>query len=122
MELRRYRPADCPALAALFYDTVHTVCRRSYTAAQCAAWATGQVDLAAWDRSFRVHVTWVAQADGQIVGFGDIDPTGYLARPVVTHASLTARPFFEARAYRVVRRQEVMRAGVLLANFVMEKP
>lgn len=138
MELRRYRPADCPALAALFYDTVHTVCRRSYTAAQCAA----------WDRSFRVHVTWVAQADGQIVGFGDIDPTGYLdrlyvhrdfqrqgiasalcdaleaavpARPVVTHASLTARPFFEARGYRVVRRQEVMRAGVLLANFVMEK-
>lgn len=149
MELRRYQTADCPALAALFYDTVHTVCRRSYTAAQCAAWATGQVDLAAWDRSFRAHVTWVAQADGQIVGFGDIDPTGYLdrlyvhrdfqrqgiasalcdaleaavpARPVVTHASLTARPFFEARGYRVVRRQEVMRAGVLLANFVMEKP
>lgn len=149
MELRRYQTEDCSVLAALFYDTVHTVCRRNYTAAQCAAWATGQVDLTAWDQSFRDHVTLVAQMDGQIVGFGDIDATGYLdrlfvhrdfqrrgiakalcdaleaavpARPVVTHASLTARPFFEARGYRVVRRQEVLRAGVRLVNFVMEKP
>ena len=38
-----------------------------------------------------------------------------------THASLTARPFFERRGYRVVRAQQVERRGVLLPNFVMEK-
>ena len=30
-QLRPYRPADCAALAALFYDTVHTVNTRGYT-------------------------------------------------------------------------------------------
>ena len=64
MKLRPYRPDDCPALAALFYDTVHTVCRRDYTNAQCAAWASGQVDLADWDRTFREHITLVAEQDG----------------------------------------------------------
>ena len=149
MEIRQYQPADCREMAELFYDTVHTVNARDYTPAQLNAWATGQVDLEQWNRSFLEHLTLVAVMNGRIVGFGDMAADGYLdrlyvhrdfqrrgiagalcdaleaavpARPVVTHASLTARPFFEARAYRVVRRQEVMRAGVLLANFVMEKP
>ncbi len=37
------------------------------------------------------------------------------------HASLTARPFFEARGYEVIRDQRVLRRGVILTNFVMEK-
>ncbi len=42
-------------------------------------------------------------------------------RRVYTHASLTARPFFERQGFRVVRRQTVERAGVAMDNFVMEK-
>ena len=30
-QLRPYRPADCASLAALFYDTVHTVNAKDYT-------------------------------------------------------------------------------------------
>ena len=41
--------------------------------------------------------------------------------PVTVHASVTARPFFEKRGYRVCRRQQVLRAGVALTNFVMGK-
>ena len=47
MQLRPYRTADCAELAALFFDTVHTVNARDYTPAQLDAWADGQVDLAA---------------------------------------------------------------------------
>ena len=47
---------------------------------------------------------------------------GVVSGPVTTHASITARPFFEARGYRVVRQQQVERQGVALTNFVMEKP
>lgn len=36
-------------------------------------------------------------------------------------ASVTARPFFEKRGYRLVKAQQVERRGVLLPNFVMEK-
>lgn len=38
-----------------------------------------------------------------------------------THASITARPFFEKRGYRVVRAQQVERQGLYLTNYVMEK-
>lgn len=142
MTLRPYRPADCPALAELFYHTVHTVCARDYSSEQLDAWADGQVDLAAWNASFLAHTTLVAVEGGTIVGFADLAPEGYLDRlyvhkdwqrrgvasalcdalteAKVTHASLTARPFFEKRGWRVVREQQVERHGVLLTNFVME--
>lgn len=48
--------------------------------AQLDVWATGQVDLAAWDRSFREHDTVVAVEDGCIVGVADMDTVGYLDR------------------------------------------
>lgn len=147
MILREYRPADCPQLADLFYHTVHTVNAKDYTEEQVNAWAAGQVDLEAWDRSFREHYTVIAEENGLIVGFGDIDQTGYLDRlyvhkdfqgrgiatavcnlleqavagSIVTHASLTARPFFEKRGYAVLREQQVERRGVWLTNYVMEK-
>lgn len=148
MRIRPYRPDDCPQLAALFYDTVHAVNARDYSPAQLDAWATGQVDLDGWNQSLSGHNTAVAEQDGQIVGFGDMDSAGYLDRLYVhkdwqrqgvataicnvleqtcaqprleTHASITARPFFQQRGYRVVRPQQVQRGGVLLTNFVMEK-
>ena len=43
------------------------------------------------------------------------------AAVVTTHASITARPFFEKRGYRVIKEQQVERRGVSLTNFVMEK-
>ena len=149
MVLRAYRSADCPALAELFYQTVHQVNIRDYTQEQVDAWATGQVDLERWDRELREHRTVVAWEDGLIVGFGDMDKTGYLDRLFVhkdfqgrgiataicdalegesaaprlwVQASLTARPFFEGRGCRVVKAQQVeRRGGGLLPNFVMEK-
>ena len=39
----------------------------------------------------------------------------------ITHASITARPFFERRGWHVVKEQQVERRGVLLTNFVMER-
>ena len=146
--LRPYESADCEKMAALFYDTVHKVNARDYSPAQLDAWATGQVDLAQWDRSFREHYSLVALRGGELVGFGDMAlEEGYLDRlyvqadcqgqgiattlcdqleaavsgPIEVHASLTARPFFEGRGYRVLREQQVECRGVWMPNFVMVK-
>ena len=148
MLLRNYVKTDCAQLARLFYDTVHTVNAKDYTQEQLDAWATGKVNLEAWNESFQAHHTVVAEMDGKIVGFGDMDETGYLDRLYVhkdyqrrgvaaaicdaleqrtkaaeftTHASITARPFFEKRGYTVAREQQVERRGVWLTNFVMKK-
>ena len=148
MELRRYRASDCDKMAELFYQTVHCVNAGDYTKEQLDAWASGTVDLEEWNRSFLRHHTIVAESGNEIVGFGDIDDTGYLDRLYVhkdhqekgiasaicgkleeiaggkkisVHASITARPLFEHRGYRVIREQMVLRKGIPLTNFVMEK-
>lgn len=147
MIIREYRPLDCEILAELFYNTVHTVNVKDYTKEQLDVWATGTIDLEKWNQSFMEHYTLVAVDDEVIIGFGDIDKTGYLDRlyvhsdyqgkrvataiceqleqavqgSIVTHASITARPFFENRGYKVVKEQQVERQGIFLTNFVMEK-
>jgi len=147
VEIREYQSSDCKELAELFYHTVHTINAGDYTDEQLDAWATGKIDLDKWNQSFQDHVSVVA-VDGDIItGFGDIDKTGYLDRLYVhadyqrkgiataicnqleesvqgkirTHASITARPFFEKRGYQVVKEQKVERQGIFLINFVMEK-
>ena len=155
MEIRAYRREDIKEIAELFYNTVHTVNAADYTEEQLDAWADGNINLSAWDRSFREHRTLVAVMTSdpgngaeQIVGFADMDGTGYLDRLYVhkdfqrrriasalcdrleqtadvaeftTHASLTAKPFFEKRGYQVVQEQQVERKGILLTNYVMKK-
>lgn len=148
MVLRPYAPSDCQALAELFHHTVHTVNAGDYTPEQLDAWSPGAVDLEGWNRSFLERHTLVAEEGGRIVGFGDMDGTGYLDRLYVhkdcqgrgiasaicealeraadtagltTHASITARPFFEKRGWQVVKEQQVERRGVLLTNYIMKK-
>lgn len=57
MQLREYQPSDCAQMAELFYQTVHSVNAKNYTKEQLDAWAIGEVDLQAWDKSFRAHKT-----------------------------------------------------------------
>ena len=149
MWIRRYEPEDLGQITALFYDTVHTVNAADYSPEQLDAWADGAPDLDRWNGSLLAHHSLVAvEGRDLIVGFGDIDATGYLDRlyvhkdrqglgiatalcdrleravdaPVLTtHASITARPFFEGRGYRVLREQRVERHGVRMTNYVMEK-
>lgn len=147
MLIREYQTSDCKEITELFYNTVHTVNAKDYTKEQLDVWATGLVDLEKWNQSLQEHYSIVAVEDEVIVGFGDIDKTGYLDRlfvhadyqkkgiataicnrleqavqgDITTHASITAKPFFEKRGYKVVKEQQVERQGIFLTNFYMEK-
>lgn len=148
MLIRRYKSSDCEKIAKLFYNTVHAVNINDYTSDEVNAWATGVVDLEKWDKSFCSHYTLVAIEDEIIVGFGDIDKTGYIDRlyihknyqnrgiataicdeleqavqvdKIITQASVTAKTFFELRGYTVIKKQQVIREEVSLTNYVMHK-
>lgn len=148
MYLREYNMSDCECLAKLFCQTVYTVNAKDYTKEQLDAWATGNVDLKEWDSSFLKHKTIIAVENDKIVGFGDMDKSGYLDRlfvhkdyqgkgiasaicnelersvsgkSITIYASITARPFFEKRGYITISEQQVVRNGVPLANYLMEK-
>ena len=151
MKLRKYEPNDCSELAELFYNTVHIINATDYSKTQLNAWAIGTINMSDWDKSFSVHNTVVAEIEDIIVGFGDMDDSGYLDRLYVhsnyqrkgiatailneleqqafvdgishftTHASITAIPFFKQQGYQIVRENKVVRSGVELTNFIMEK-
>lgn len=148
MHLRTYQPPDAPILYRLFYDTVHSVNRADYTSEQADAWAPLQTPPDSWSDSLQAHYTLVAEAGGHIVGFGDITPDGYLdrlyvhpywqrkgvasllcdaleqhcdMRPLITYASITAKPFFEKRGYHVACQNQVERKGQTLLRYKMEK-
>ena len=147
MILRKYKPTDCKVITELFYNTVHTINLKDYSKEQVNVWATGNVDLEKWNDSFSKHYTVIAEIDDTIVGFGDIDKNGYLdmlyvhkdyqkqgvataicnelekavnTPKIITHASITAKDFFEKRGDKVLKKQQVEREGIFLINFVME--
>lgn len=148
MIIRKYNSSDCESLTMLFYNTVHYVNSKDYTKEQLDAWASGNADLSEWNQTFLKTYTVVAVESNVLIGFGNVDNTGYLdmlyvhkdyqrkgiataickelekyfyAGKITSHVSITAKPFFENRGYKVVREQQVERKGVRLTNYIMEK-
>lgn len=139
---------DVPALTALFHHTVHTVNARDYSGVELDAWSPSPPDPAVWLASFAGRNVLIAEIDGALAGFADMTADGYLDRlyisaahqgcgaatalcdaleaactaPIITtHASITAKGFFLKRGYTVLREQQVLRRGIRLTNYVMEK-
>jgi len=137
----------------LFYDTVHSINLQHYTPEEVEAWVPSHSpDLDQWRQRFLKQHTLLAEIDGQLAGFANLEEDGRNIDMVYTHkdfqglgvatalvdqlelqvranggdriqlaASITARPFFEKRGYHLVRKNEVLRLGVVLRNFIMEK-
>ncbi|APQ97442.1 GNAT family N-acetyltransferase [Clostridium botulinum] len=151
MNIRMYQLEDCREIVELFYNTVHSINSRDYNSAQLDVWAPKEIDIVSWDKSFSQHCSIVAEESDVIIGFGDLDATGYFDRLyvhkdyqgigvattianeleryaqenhisiVTTNASITAKPFFEKRGYEVIKEQFVERNGQFLKNFIMKK-
>ena len=146
MEIREYREEDQAEILSLFYETVHTVNAKDYKEKQLDAWAPQDNDYEHLKAALRNNLPLIAIEDGKITGFADIDENGYLDhlfvhkdyqrrgiasalcsrieegfKRIETHASITARPFFEKRGYVVVKAQDVKIRGEILRNYVMEK-
>lgn len=145
--IRKYHPNDLPEMLELFRETVQSINSRDYSSEQIAAWVSG-ADIKKWEQTLLEHYSLVACDGDTIVGFGDIDLSGYLdrlyvhkdyqrmgvasrllgelesvcaAERITTYASVTARPFFEAMGYIALRENRVIRKDVALINYLMEK-
>jgi putative acetyltransferase len=149
--LRPYRSDDAPALLALFRDSIRRVNSRDYSPAQIAAWASDEIDPAAWAARFSGRFVAVAEEAGRPVGFAELEPDGHIDRVYVsadhqrrgigrqllaavgaearrvglarlfTEASVTARPFFEAHGFVVLAPQVVVCRGAEFVNYRMER-
>lgn len=150
MRIRNYE-ADAPFIARLFYETVRTINRKDYTEEQLGAWASKVPDPEAWHRRSSNRCTQVADKNGEVIGFGELEYDGHLdmlycrkdaigrdvgrrlylalerearnlrLERVFAEVSITARSFFERRGFSVIAPQTVVRQGVSMINFRMEK-
>lgn len=151
MILRKYQKADNAEIVNLFFNTVHSVNTEDYTEDQLKVWAPDIIDTEKWCSSLQKDYTIVAEMDGTIVGFANVDATGYFDRLYVhkdfqgrgiatqlslcveeyahksgfkeltADVSITAKPFFIKQGYLMLRENDVERDGQHLVNYKMKK-
>lgn len=151
MMIRTYRKRDIPVISRLYYDTIHRVNCTDYTREQLEAWAPSIPSDDFWRNRFNRYVVYVAEQASQIVGFTEWETTGHIdcffvhhewqrrgvgtslmkrvetsagrrrIRRLFAEVSLTAKPFFLGRGFRIVRQKAAVRDGVALDQYVMEK-
>lgn len=151
MEIRRFRFGDEVALFHVFFTAVHEVAARDYTPEQIDAWAPANLDAEEWMDRVRRNRPFVAEHGEEIVGYADIQSSGYIDQFFVSGAhprrgigtmlmervyqearslglteltsdvSKTAEPFFLRHGFQVVERRFPVRRGVTLENALMRK-
>ncbi|MCP5282124.1 MAG: GNAT family N-acetyltransferase [Rhodoferax sp.] len=151
MQIRRFQGGEAPALHRLRHDAIHQIAARDYTPQQIAAWAPATIDAQAWAEKMAANRPFIAEMDGQIVGFADVQPSGYIdyffvsaehprqgignalmarlheeaARQgmatLTSDVSRTAQPFFLHHGFAIVEQRQPVRQGVVVPNAFMRK-
>lgn len=151
MNQRPYQPSDLPRVIETYTTSIRALAAQFYSPEQLAAWAPLTQDQARWRERLATLHTVVAEADGLIAGFASYTDAGYLdflfthpafarrgvasrlyhsvesaltalgAAKITTHASLSARPFFDRQGFQVDAEETVECRGTHLRRFAMHK-
>lgn len=151
MLIRRARPEDVPALAALFQHSARTAGPAAYTPAQIEAWAASGEDLPKFEAFILGVHTYVAVQDGKPVGFGGLREDGYIASLYVhgdhlrqgigsrlmeamlaeaeekqmprlhSIASVFSKPVFERFGLELYATEDVFHNGVPFTRYLMQR-
>ena len=78
MEIRKYQAEDLEEIVQLFYETIQTVNRKDYSQEQVEVWSNRCENLRKNKTFFEKLYTVVAVEGEKIIGYGNIDRTGYL--------------------------------------------
>ncbi|HXR94720.1 MAG TPA: GNAT family N-acetyltransferase [Rhizomicrobium sp.] len=146
--IRPYREADCELLRKIFARAVSETAIRDYTPEQIRIWAAPPLDFA---ERLIGRPTFVAELDGEIAGFSDVDDCGHIdflyvnpdfqRRGIATalltfiidrarrtgmpllssDVSVTARVTFERAGFKVRKPQTVIVNDCAFLNFVMDR-
>jgi len=151
MEIHRFRSGEESALFEVYYSAIHLVARRDYDAAQINAWAPRDLDQALWAQRIQNIKPFVAELEGKLVGYADVQSSGYIdhffvsghhpregigtglmavlheeaARlglsELTSDVSRTAQPFFEKFGFSIIEQRTPQLRGVIIPNALMRK-
>lgn len=151
MEIRLFNKQDAEQIAQLFHQTVREVNINDYSVNQVKAWAPDNIYFRDWVSVCSEKLTYVADDNGIIAGFGELEPNGHIdcfychknyqrmgvgskiyhaieakaceleIHRLYTEVSITAKPFFLCLGFSVIQKQQVERRGESFINYAMEK-
>lgn len=151
MEIVNYLPKYAHEITDLFHDSVHEIGRSHYTKEEIEAWAPTPPDYKKWSERLKNKRPYIAVQNSKVVGFIELESNGHIdclytqkdfqrcgvAQSLYLHlekeakakgikrlyveASHIAKPFFEKQNFKLVKENFVVRNGVKLNNFTMEK-
>lgn len=149
--IRLFKQSDAQEIANLFHQTVREINIADYTLEQVKAWAPDNLDFRNWAEVCAQRFTYVAELEGNIVGFGELENNGHIecfychkdyqgigvgkqiyraieakARELkinrlYVEASITALPFFSRLGFQTLQEQNVECRGETFINYLMEK-
>lgn len=78
IKIRKYRNSDALITWQLFYNTVREVNIQDYSFDQVCAWAPERFDEQKWACSMKSINPLIAELDGIVVGYADLQPDGLI--------------------------------------------
>lgn len=147
--IRPFVAADAAPTLEVFQHAVRATAVTDYSSEQIAAWAPADPDRGSWLNRRAQLNTVVAVVDDVVVGFTDVSGSGFIdmmfvdpavgrrgiatalllwvrteaerlgSSSLTTHASITARPFFEAHGFVVDHERHPTLRGVVMLNYSM---
>ena len=151
MNIRRFQPGEELALFEVYYSAVHLIARDDYSEEQLNAWAPLDLDRQLWVNRICGINPFVAEIDGEPVGYADVQQNGYIDHffvsghhprkgvgkalmqvlhseaellsitELTSNVSRTAQPFFERFGFVIVEQRKPIIRGVEVPNALMRK-
>ena len=151
LKIRKATVEDADSIRELFHDTIVSVNEKDYDEKQIAIWAAGSENKTAWQRKIAEQHFLVAEIGSKIVGFSSITDEGYIdfmfthkdhqhqgiatkmlfvleeianekkLEKVWAEVSITARPFFSGKGFRITERFVKEVNGVEFDDCIMTK-
>lgn len=77
--IRLYSEADAPALAAIYFNTIHNINSKDYSPEQLHVWAPiSSLETDGWMRKWQKLIPIVAVIDNKVVGFAELESNGHI--------------------------------------------
>jgi len=142
---------DLNDITQLFEETIKRVAKYDYSPQEIASWSDGAKNTDNWFKRIDTHYFLLVKVENKLVGMASIDSSGYLDvlyvhhnhqgqgiassllsrmeekalkdghRSVTSDVSITAKPFFIHKGYKIIRPQLVLCRGVVLRNYHVQK-
>jgi GNAT superfamily N-acetyltransferase len=150
MNIRKYKVGEEEEIWKLYYDTTRKIIGMDYTKEQVEKWAPDQMEPG-WHERVKQRNPFVAEHNGKIVGFAELEANGHIDRFYCHHlwqrkgvgkllyqaieeeasrmkivllfaeVSLTAREFFLSRGFEIVKEETHFICGAIAKRFPMQK-